>query len=134
MSVILLMSRPLHNVLPRAGDTGQRRSHDFCLGGPPGRCHSPGTFSVISGSRPDSVGGGVVAQIIPTTFAGGGGSGRDFVPVAAGKDQSNSLNSGNLFYISDSKNVTTTIHSTKKTFTKSVGGQWPRAPPPWLRH
>ena len=39
---------------------------------------SPGTFSVISRSRPDSVGGGVVADIFRdlhkrTTFPGGGG-------------------------------------------------------------
>ena len=57
----------------------------------------PGTFSVISGSRPDSVGGGgVVAEIfrdLPkrNTFAGGGG----------GENQSNSLNSGRFFYISN---------------------------------
>ena len=42
----------------------------------------PGTFSVISGSRPDSVGGGVVAEMFRdlhgrTGFAGGGGSGRN---------------------------------------------------------
>ena len=39
---------------------------------------SPGKFSVISRSRPDSVGGGVVAEIFrdlhkQNTFAGGGG-------------------------------------------------------------
>ena len=51
----------------------QRRSQDFCLGGP------PGTFFVISpGSRPHSVGGGgVVAEIFrdlvyPVRFSGGG--------------------------------------------------------------
>ena len=26
----------------------QRRSHDFGLGGPPGRCHPPGRFRVMS--------------------------------------------------------------------------------------
>ena len=36
----------------------QRRSHDFFWGG-----GAPGTFSVICGGRPDSVGGGVVAEI-----------------------------------------------------------------------
>ena len=46
----------------------------------------PGTFSVISRSGPDSVGGGgVVAEIFS---------------VAASGDQSNSLNYGSLFYIS----------------------------------
>ena len=44
----------------------------------------PGTFYVIPRSRPDSVGGGVVADIFrdllkPTRFGGGGGgSGRIF--------------------------------------------------------
>ena len=45
---------------------------------------SPGRFSVISGSRPDLVGGGVVADIfrdlqMPTRFGrGGGGCSRHF--------------------------------------------------------
>ena len=48
----------------------QRRSQD--LGGGV----APGTFSVTSGSRPDSVGGGVVAEIfrdllVRTRFSGG---------------------------------------------------------------
>ena len=53
---------------------GQRRSQDFCLGG-----GHPAGFSVVYGSRPDSVGGGgVVAEIsrdlqTRTRFNGGGG-------------------------------------------------------------
>ena len=49
------------------------------------------------------------------------GSGRNF-PVAPGEEQSDSLNSGHIFYISNSKNVTTSIHCTQKTLTKSLGG------------
>ena len=52
---------------------------------------SPGTFDVISRSRPDSLGGG----------AGGGGGGggvvAEFFPLAPGKQQSDYLNSGNFF-------------------------------------
>ena len=53
-------------------------------------------------------GGGVVAEMfrdlqMPTTFAGGPGSARNFFPVPAGQDQSNSLNSGKFGSISDSK-------------------------------
>ena len=45
------------------------------------RLTPPDTFCVVSGSRPDSVGGGVVAEIIfrdprqRTRFSGGGGGG-----------------------------------------------------------
>ena len=74
---------------------------------------SPATFSIISTSRPDLVGGGgVEAEIfrdIPKAnrFGGGGGGGSSIFfsaisnfPVAAGLNQSNSLNSGTFFYIS----------------------------------
>ena len=58
-------------------------------------------FSMISISGPDSVGGGVVAEMFVVSSGGpdsvGGGSGRTFFPVAAGKDQSTSLNSGRFF-------------------------------------
>ena len=81
-----------------------------------------------------------------TPFGGGGGSGRIFFPVAAGKDQSNSLNSGRFVYISGGPgdhppflethgNSGTLGRSAytfkernhinsmeKKTFTKSLGG------------
>ena len=93
---------------------------------------SPGTFHVISRSRPDSVGGGtpVVAEIFrdllkPTRSSGGGGGGVEagIFPAAPRKrkQQSDYLNSGTFFYISDSNNVTTSVHCTK----------WP---PLWLRH
>ena len=61
---------------------------------------SPGTFDVISRSRPDSVDqwGGVVAELFP---------------VAPGRQQSDYLNSGTFFYISNSNNVTTSIHCKK---------------------
>ena len=56
--------------------TKQRRSQDFCLGGGT-RPMPPGTFCVISGSRPDSVGGGVEELFRDlhnrTRFGGGGG-------------------------------------------------------------
>ena len=108
----------------------------------------PGTFSVISGGRPDSV--GVVAEIfrdlhVRTRFSGGVVA--EIFAVTAGTDQSNSPSSGTFFYISGghlqitrhlctlteipghfagllthSKNVTTSIHWRKKTFTKSLGG------------
>ena len=53
---------------------------------------SPGRFGVISRSRPDSVGGGVVAEIFrdlprPTRFSGGGVRVAEFFPVAAGNNQ-----------------------------------------------
>ena len=56
----------------------------------------------------------------------GGGSSRNcpwspeadpkIFPAAPGKDQSDSLNSGAFFYISDSKNATTSIHCNNKLF------------------
>ena len=54
------------------GDNGVARI--FVWGGGGTRPMSPGRFSVISRSRPDSVGGGVVADLHKrNTFAGGGG-------------------------------------------------------------
>ena len=58
------------------GTSYQRRSQDFCLGGAT-RLTPPDTFCVVSGSRPDSVGGGVVAEIFRgprerTRISGGG--------------------------------------------------------------
>ena len=64
---------------------------------------SPGRFSVISGSRPDSL---------------GGGNGRHFFRLLQV-----------IFYISDSKTVTISIHCRKKTFTKSLGGGMNPVPP-----
>ena len=54
------------------------------------------------------------------------------ISIAARRDQSHDLNSDRCWYISDSKDVTISIHCTKKTFNKSLGGHGPRAP--WLRH
>ena len=70
----------------------QRRSQYFGLGGGGARPISPDTFSLISRSRPDSV-GGVVDSL-------GGGVVAEFFPVPAGQDQSNYLNSGTFWYIS----------------------------------
>ena len=92
----------------------QRRSQDYCLGGAT-RPMSPGTFYVISRSRPGSVGAGgsVVAE---------------FFRVAPGGQQSDYLNSGTFFYVSYSKNVTTSIHCNKKNIYQKFGGAMALAP------
>ena len=82
----------------------QRRSQDSCLGGGGTRPMPPATFSVISGSRPDSVGGVATVFRVPrerTTFSGGGGVVAEIFPVTTGRDQSNSLNSGTFLSISE---------------------------------
>ena len=83
--------------------------------------------------------GGGNGPILPGSFPwspqadqigwGGGGSGRIFFRLLQGRDQSNSLDSVRFFYISDSKNVTTSIHCRKTKFNKSWwGGMAPVAP------
>ena len=88
----------------------------------------------------------------PGSPGGGGGSGRIFFPVPAGKDQSQSLNYAIIFYISGrpadhppflethgpsgrlgrsaytfkQRNNISSLQ--KKTFNKSLGGPWPPAP------
>ena len=117
---------------------------------------------MISGGRPDSVGGGVVADIFrdrrkPGTFSGGGGGGstRIFLtspitisqPDSVGggenclayfltgaQDKSNYLNSGHFFGHFRVTSRLPEINCRKKTFNKSLGGPWPPWPPPWLRH
>ena len=77
----------------------QRRSQDSCLGGGT-RPMPPATFSVISGSRPDSV--------------GGGGSSRNFP--------------GHFFTFPGHLNVTTSIHCRHFFLPKVGGGLGPRGP------
>ena len=90
-------------------------------------CHQQTTNGVArifvwgGGTRPISPGTFPEAD----TFSGGGGGSRvvgEIFPITPGKQQSDYLNGGTFFYISDSNNVTTSIHRTKKTFTKNVGG------------
>ena len=104
--------------------------------------------------RPDSVGGGgwIVAKCFRdlhnrTTFAGGGGGQwqkfsvisiigprslggggvvREYFSLAPRKDQSDFPQFRDIFDISHSKNVTTSIHCRKKHLQKVC--------PPWLRH
>ena len=113
---------------------------------------------MISAGRPDSVGGGVVAEIFrdphkPTRFSGGGGSRRNFSALQSGtiiflpgNSMSRSLKSpsfGNiiftfppdfdLFRNSLQKKkiywIFSEVHCRKNTFTKSLGGPWPPWPP-----
>ena len=91
---------------------------------------------MISESDQIQWGGGVVAEIFRdlhkrNAFAGGGrGSGILFFLLTPGQNQASYLTSARFFYISDSKNVTTSIRCRKKTFTKSLGGGMaPVAPP-----
>ena len=73
----------------------------------------PGSFSVISGSRPNSVGGGVVADIF-----------RDLLSIFV-------TFAGHLEVTHRSFFLTTSIYYIKKTFTKSLGGgPWPPWPLP----
>ena len=106
----------------------------------------PGTFCVISGTRPDSVGGGSKSSMCRPHSVGGGVVAAIF-PPAAGTDQSDSGTfSGHLEItrhlwtltqitgdlagmLAHSKNVTTSIHCTKETFNNSLGGHGPPGPP-----
>ena len=79
------------------------RSQDFGLGGGGTRPMPPSRFSV----KPTRFGGeggssGNFRSFLRRTRFGvcGGGVVAEFVPVPAGEDQSNYLNSGNFFYIS----------------------------------
>ena len=111
---------------------------------------------MVSGGRPDSLGGGVVAEIFrdrrkPGRFSGGGGgssriyfaspisvsqphsvgSGRFlFFWVTGGQDQSNYLNSGNFFGHFRVTSRLPEINCRKKTFNKSLGGAMAPWPPP----
>ena len=85
-------------------------------------------FRHLPGRRPDSVGGGVVAEIFP---------------LAPGRRKSNSISTENFFYISGppgeitrhlwtltrSNNVTTINSLEKKHLPKVWGGPWPPWPP-----
>ena len=94
------------------------------------------TFSVISGSRPDSVGGGgVVADIfrdprdLPDSV-GGGGSGRNF-PGNYGSRSIKFPQLRDIFFTFPGRlNVTASIHCTKKNISQKFGGAVaPLAPP-----
>ena len=92
----------------------------------------PATFSVISGSRPDSVGGGGSSRNFPgsrerTRFSGGGGVVAKKIPVPRGGHQSNSLNSGTFFYISGQPQRNNINSLQKKPIYQKFGGPWP----PW---
>ena len=115
---------------------------------------------MISGGRPDSVGGGGSSRnfsgsaVSLADSVGGGGSSRNFRPspitisqphsvgggeweiflgflLTGGQDQSNYLNSGNFFLHFRVTSRLTEINCRKITFTKSLGGgPWPPWPPP----
>ena len=95
---------------------------------------------MISAGRPDSVGGGVVAEIFrdrhkPARLSGGGGvvaeifrdhnKGQNFF---SGNRRSGSLKSpsfGNIFLHFPRIWKFSEIHCRKKKFTESLGGPWP---------
>ena len=115
----------------------------------------PGTFSVVSRSRPDSMGGGeVVAEIFRdlhkrTTFAGENffrslqvkitqipSSPGDFCYISGPPadhppfldTHGNSGRLGKSAYTFKERNNINSLE--KKSFTKSLGGPWPPWPPP----
>ena len=66
-----------------------------------------------------------------TVRSGWGGSGIHlFCPVSAGVNINQIPSIARFVYISDSNNVTISVHCTTKPFTKSLGGHGPRVPPP----
>ena len=101
---------------------------------------SPGTFSIISGSRPHSVGGGGSSIYFCGTRSITFPQSRDGFFYISGTPADHppfrtltEIQVHLAGLLTHSKNVTTSIHWRQKHLPNVWGGPWPQWPP-WLRH